>query len=653
MAAPESLDHFRRGDRERAKYREREVYHQGRNFLSDWKKHQEYSIKSNLFNRPKNINLRRDCALDMNITKSNEEKEYYPESRALYSRSKQSVENIVSRLMRPGCDRKLELDRMRYISNESYNTDMVIIKIISSLGKKRKMDVALSVWNWMHIRGIRRNEFHFNSLVSFCEKMKDWQNSISLMKQMETEGVNINLFTYCSTIGSCEKIGEIQEVLKLFDRMDRDGINRTLIIYNSAISCAEKGLNPGKAIYFFEQMKKTGVKPTVTTYCALISACEKTGQWKLSLKFLEEMKNSGFRTNVAAYSVAISALSKGQQWKKAIDLFREIENSGETPTVVTYNATMTALEKSRQWERALDLFDEMKYKGLPLTVVSYGAAMSACEKGQQWRQCLDFLDEMTELGIRKNVLIFGVAMSCMEKSSRAEIALRLMERMKFEGINPNVHIYNCAIFSCARCNKWEKGYELFLKMGRVKIMKDIVTYNAVLDAVCSNKHLARLLFQEGLNKGFYAIVSRIGTHWVELDLHFLSLGAGEVALWWWFEECIVPLLMNSSNIGVVKTINVVTGHGKTRSRDAICGNDGMAKRIRTMLKFMSVNEDIQPNEGRVSINKEKLITEIKKNDGKIVFDDKGYRKFKEKEKIANAIPDVIQVCRKRKRAMGQ
>merc|ERR1739845_73553 len=141
------------------------------------------------------------------------------------------------------------------------------------------------------------------------------------------------------------------------------------------------------------------------------------------------------------------------------------------------------------------------------------------------------------------------------------------------------------------------------------------------------------IFQEGLNKGFYTRVSRIGTHWLELDLHFLSFGAGEVALWWWFEECLVPHLINSSNLGALKTIDVVTGHGKSRLRDTRFVNDSMVKRVRTMLKFMSVNEDIQPNEGRVYINTEKLILEIRKNNGKIIFDDKGYWKFKEKEKI--------------------
>jgi pentatricopeptide repeat protein len=142
---------------------------------------------------------------------------------------------------------------------------------------------------------------------------------------------------------------------------------------------------------------------------------------------------------------------------------------------------------------------------------------------------------MAERGIPKNVIIFGAAMSCMEKSCRADIAFQLMERMKVEGVMPNVHIYNSAISACARCNLWQEGLRLFEEMDSAT--KDVVTYNAILDAVSCNVPLARKLFQEGVERGFYARVSRLGTQWLELDLHFLSLGGGEIALGWWFEVC--------------------------------------------------------------------------------------------------------------------
>lgn len=427
----------------------------------------------------------------------------------------------------------------------------------------------------------------------------------------------------------------------------KEGAGQTAIAYNAAISACEKGLVPHKALEIFEQMKRDGVQPTVVTYSALISAAEKGQQWKLALEVLEEMKAAGHGANVIAYSAAISALSKGQQWHKAWELFREIEASGGKPSIVTYNATMTALEKGLQWERALDLFDEMKTKNMPVTVVSYGSAISACEKGLQYRQCLEFLDEMTQMGIKKNVIIFGAAMSCMEKSCRADIAFQLMERMKMEDVAPNVHIYNSAISACARCNLWEKGYELFKEMDEARVRRDVVSYNAVLDAVCSQVDLGRALFKEGIEKGFYARVSRLGTQWLELDVHFLSLGGGEIALGWWFEECLVPYLVNTNKLDIVQSISIVTGYGKTRARGARMNDDGMRKRVGAMLKCMDIRETPQPNKGRIHIDKQHLIEVVNRNDGKIVFDQTAYTRFKEEETTANKFPDAPQQVRPR------
>jgi pentatricopeptide repeat protein len=249
--------------------------------------------------------------------------------------------------------------------------------------------------------------------------------------------------------------------------------------------------------------------------------------------------------------------------------------------------------------------------------------------------------------IKKNVIIFGAAMSCMEKCCRADIAFQLMDRMKMEGVAPNVHIFNSAISACARCNLWSKGLELFEEMETVGVIHDVVSFNAVLDAVSSQVHLGRRLFELGIEKGFYARVSRLGTQWLELDLHFLSLGGGEIALGWWFEECLVPYLVNTSKLAAVTSIDIVTGYGKTRMRGIRHGDDGMRKRVRAMLEFMGISEIDQPNKGRIHIDKEALIREVQKNGGKILFDYEGYNRFKEQNTTANHTPDVIQQVRPR------
>mmetsp|Transcript_26325 Transcript_26325/g.72362 ORF Transcript_26325/g.72362 Transcript_26325/m.72362 type:complete len:1102 (-) Transcript_26325:190-3495(-) len=557
------------------------------------------------------------------------------------------IQALVDRLVRPGCDIFRELGITRESNMAVFQSGKAVTAIISNLARRRNLRIANAVWDWIDHIGIEKNTFHYNSMISACEKVRDYNKALRLLDEMKEKKVAKNEVTFSSAISACEKCGQWRIALDLLDQMKKEGAGQTAIAYNAAISACEKGLVPHKALEIFEQMKREGVRPTVVTYSALISAAEKGQQWKLALEVLEEMKAAGHGANVIAYSAAISALSKGQMWHKALELFREIEASGGKPSIVTYNATMTALEKGLQWERALDLFDEMKSKNMPVTVVSYGSAISACEKGLQYRQCLEYLDEMTEMGIKKNVIIFGAAMSCMEKSCRADIGFQLMERMRLEDVAPNVHIYNSAISACARCNLWEKGFELFEEMDRIGVSKDVVTYNAVLDAVSSQVELGRRLFKEGVERGFYARVSRLGNQWLELDLHFLSLGGGEIALGWWFEECLVPYLINTSKLEAVRSISIVTGYGKTRSRGARMNDDGMRLRVRAMLKYMDIHETPQPNKGRIHIDKSALIQVVKKNGGRIIFDLEGYTRFKEEETTANKFPDVVQQVRPR------
>lgn len=169
--------------------------------------------------------------------------------------------------------------------------------------------------------------------------------------------------------------------------------------------------------------------------------------------------------------------------------------------------------------------------------------------------------------------------------------------------------------------------------------------------MCSQVDLAEKIFHEGVSRGFYAKVSRLGTQWLELDLHFLSLGGGETALRWWFEKCLVPYLGNSKELAMVKSIDIVTGYGKTRARGMRKGDDSMRKRVRAMLSFMKVSEVTQPNLGRIHIDKEALMREVERNCGRILFDVNGYEQFKLQEGLDEPYSDTPQFVRPRGGAM--
>eukprot|EP00523_Entomoneis_sp_CCMP467_P016190 CAMPEP_0168783450 /NCGR_PEP_ID=MMETSP0725-20121227/9697_1 /TAXON_ID=265536 /ORGANISM="Amphiprora sp., Strain CCMP467" /LENGTH=929 /DNA_ID=CAMNT_0008833437 /DNA_START=237 /DNA_END=3026 /DNA_ORIENTATION=+ len=624
---PQSLDHFKRGYKERKDMREREevflLQHQqgprgggsGRH-TRDWRRHDQLPDSMRRSDQPFILQ-------GFNVTE------------------------WIERNSNPHADVEGALTDAYQNYREAFQSGKAMTALIAAAARRRLIRLAQTCWRFMDKAGLEKNVFHYNAMISVTEKDKNLRAALDLLKEMDDRGIEKNEITYSSAISACEKTGQWRVAIDLLDRMEREGSARSTIAYNAAISACEKGMVPTRACEVFQRMKRFGIEPSVVSYSALISAAEKGGQWKLALKILEDMKVAGFQGNVVAYSAAISAVAKGQQWEIALRLFREIQSCGGSPSIITYNATMTALEKGMQWERALGLFEEMKMKNLPITVVSYGSAISACDKGLQYRQCLEYLDEMTEMGIEKNVIIFGAAMSCMEKCCRPDISFQLMDRMKLEGVAPNVHIYNSVISACARCNMWEKGHQLFLEMDENGVKKDVVTYNAVLDAVASQMELGRDLFREGIDKGFYAQVSRLGKQWFELDLHFLSLGGGEIALTWWFEECLTPFLEDTKKLEPIHTISIVTGYGKTRTRGRRQGNDGMKKRVQAMLKYMGVKEMPEDNAGRVRVDKAALVEHAKNVNGRIVFDTDRYTEWKDTETTANQVPDVPQKIRAR------
>ena len=75
------------------------------------------------------------------------------------------------------------------------------------------------------------------------------------------------------------------------------------------------------------------------------------------------------------------------------------------------------------------------------------------------------------------------------------------------------------------------------------------------------------------------------------------------------------------------------------------GDDGMRKRVLAMMSFMRLKEVKQPNMGRVQLNIQAFIEEVRQNKGKVLFDSDGYRLFVEKETGSNEHEEVEQIRR--------
>lgn len=102
---------------------------------------------------------------------------------------------VVDEICNPGCNLVETMDRAKENFYASFQSGKALTAILSNLARRRKMGIALSVWQWMDQRDVAKNVFHYNSLISVCEKTKDHKMALQLLGEMERRGIKKNEVT--------------------------------------------------------------------------------------------------------------------------------------------------------------------------------------------------------------------------------------------------------------------------------------------------------------------------------------------------------------------------------------------------------------------------------------------------------------------------
>jgi pentatricopeptide repeat protein len=105
------------------------------------------------------------------------------------------VQALVDKLCRPGVDVFQELDVTRDEHSMIFQSGKAVTAIISNLARRRKLKLALTVWDWIDAVGIEKNTFHYNSMISVCEKVRDYHKALNLLDEMKRKNVAKNEVT--------------------------------------------------------------------------------------------------------------------------------------------------------------------------------------------------------------------------------------------------------------------------------------------------------------------------------------------------------------------------------------------------------------------------------------------------------------------------
>jgi pentatricopeptide repeat protein len=200
--AIQPLDHFKRGYQERADFRDRETNQLVTDFESP-----PSDMPYHLSGTPKSLkteHFEESDTRQQSYHKQHHHQQQHRSKQRQHPRDHPSngssavfdVVQLVDHLCHQGCNLVETLDRAKDNFSSSFLSGKALTAILSNLARRRKMGIALSVWEWMDERRIEKNVYHYNSLISVCEKVKDYQRALRLLEEMEHRGIPKNEVTY-------------------------------------------------------------------------------------------------------------------------------------------------------------------------------------------------------------------------------------------------------------------------------------------------------------------------------------------------------------------------------------------------------------------------------------------------------------------------
>jgi pentatricopeptide repeat protein len=193
---PQSLDHFKRGYRERAHLRDRDTS----TLNEDFRRGNRGSYNNSEPHRPqgggryidRGSNSSRQGGYNDRRSSGGDRGDDRGRGQVIMGLD---VQALVDRLCRNNNDVFKLLDAARDEHNAVFQSGKAVTAIISNLARRRNLRLANIVWDWIDSVGIEKNTFHYNSMISVCEKVRDFRKALKLLDEMKDKKVTKNEVT--------------------------------------------------------------------------------------------------------------------------------------------------------------------------------------------------------------------------------------------------------------------------------------------------------------------------------------------------------------------------------------------------------------------------------------------------------------------------
>ena len=114
-----------------------------------------------------------------------------------------------------------------------------ILGIVKGLGFNNKLDLALSVFEWVRNREdcvSLLNGSVIAVMINLLGKSGRLSTAASLLHYLQKDGIQVDVYAYTSLISAYANNGRYREAVVIFNKMEEEGFRPTLITYNVVLN---------------------------------------------------------------------------------------------------------------------------------------------------------------------------------------------------------------------------------------------------------------------------------------------------------------------------------------------------------------------------------------------------------------------------------
>ncbi|CAN1777477.1 Pentatricopeptide repeat-containing protein At5g67570, chloroplastic, partial [Linum perenne] len=326
-------------------------------------------------------------------------------------------------------------------------------------------EVTLKDWKLARMMKQSGLEFTEGQLLKIVETLgakRKWKQALSAVG-WEDSSTYPDMAAYHSIAVTLGQAGFLKELIKVIECMREKPPKNVL---NSCIPSEHwKGVS-----WVFEQLRKGGLKPNGATYGLAMEVMVHSGKYDLVHQFFSKMNKSGEAPKALTYKVLVKALREEGKVNEAVEAVNDMERRGVVGVASVYYELACCLCYHGRWRDAMQQIDKIKRipQSKPLEYTFTGMILAARD-GDHILDCICIFEHMKSQCV-PNIGTINTMLRVYGQNDFFSAAKSLYEEIKqtgsthYSSVTPDGYTYSAMLEASTNALDWEYFEHVYREM---------------------------------------------------------------------------------------------------------------------------------------------------------------------------------------------